>query len=473
MARNSTYGAIHEASATIPGALQLTGRAAIPSGLLLLAGPPGSGKTMYCRQFLEDGLLDGNYAICVNSDMSKRRFTSMLAGAPVDRLEFIELHSQCKKTALTSALAQIRAIVRERRGARLRVVVDSLTHMSVLCGERQTTKFVGGLSTILREAGAEAIFTLTTYRRRIDGELSSLVDGILEMRLDDQDILCRSARLRSLKGLRHNPVWVGFTITETGGIAFGPALQAKAIMNCVICGKQINGTPLMDFDLAFDSKVCIETYKKLAGIYGPAISEAGLPSEVLNVSFFFTDIVGLSDPSLSVEKQIQKIQVLNNMIASCDAFKATPKEKRIILPTGDGMAIGFMLSPELPLELAVQLHHKLRAYNAKGAPEDGINVRIGLGSGPIFIVADINNNQNIWGPGIVIARRVMDAGDSGHILLAGRLAEELIALKDRYRQTVRPVCDYQIKHGQTIKLYSAYSYDFGNPGMPARLAEAH
>jgi KaiC/GvpD/RAD55 family RecA-like ATPase/class 3 adenylate cyclase len=456
----------------IPGILELAGRATIPKSVLLLAGPPGAGKTMYCRQFIADGLFAGDHCICVNSDMSERRFTSMLSGVPMENLEFIELHSYCRKVALSSALSQIQSAVKGLDGAPLRVVADSLTHMSVLCGERQVLKFARDLSLLLREAGAVAIFTLTTYRRRVDGELGSLVDGVLEMKLDDRDALCRSARLRSVRGLRHNPAWVSFTITETGDIAFDQTLRAKTVLNCVMCGKAINGAPLMDFDLAFDSKMCMETYKKLAGIYGQAISDAGLPSEVLNVSFFFTDIVGLSDPSLSVEKQIQKIQVLNGTIASCDAFLAAPKEKKIVLPTGDGVAIGF-LNPELPLELAVQLHRKLRTYNAKSLPEDRVNVRIGLGSGPIFIVADINSNQNIWGPGIIVARRVMDAGDSGHILIAGTLAEELMALKDGYRQIIRPVCDYQIKHGQTIKLYSAHSYDFGNPKMPARAAEAH
>jgi KaiC/GvpD/RAD55 family RecA-like ATPase/class 3 adenylate cyclase len=461
-----------QASQQIPGIFELAGRATIPKGVLLLAGPPGVGKTMYCRQFIADGLIGGDCCICINSDMSERRFASMLAGVPTSNLKFIELHSYCKKVALSAALSQIQNAIKEQKGVPLRVVADSLTHMSVLYGEKQTIKFARDLSLLLKQADAEAIFTLTTYSRRIDGELSSLVDGVLEMKLDDSDALCRSARLRSVKGLRHSLAWANFTITEAGDIAFDQTLYAKTVLNCIMCGKAIKGAPLMDFDLAFDSRICMETYKKLAGIYGPAISEAGLPSEVLNVSFFFTDIVGLSDPLLSVEKQIHKIQVLNGMIASCDAFRATQKEKKIVLPTGDGMAIGFLLSPELPLELAVQLHRQLRAYNAKKSPEDRINVRIGLGSGPIFIVADINNNQNIWGPGIIIARRVMDAGDSGHILIAGRLAEELMALKDEYRQVIKPVCDHQIKHGQTVKLYSAHSYDFGNPKMPAR-AEVH
>ena len=100
-----------------------------------------------------------------------------------------------------------------------------------------------------------------------------------------------------------------------------------------------------------------------------------------------------------------------------------------------------------------------------------IGVRIGLSSGPVFIVNDINNSQNVWGPGIILARRVMDVGDNLHILLADRLAEELIALKDDYRVTIKYLCEYQIKHGQTIKLFNAYSEEFGNSNLPARIAD--
>jgi hypothetical protein len=172
---------------------------------------------------------------------------------------------------------------------------------------------------------------------------------------------------------------------------------------------------------------------------------------------------------------MEKIERLNNMIYSCDAFKKAT-EKKIILPTGDGMAIGFMLNPELPLQLSIQLHKELYKYNnqsKKISEEDIIGVRIGLATGPVFVVSDINNNQNIWGPGIILARRVMDLGDSGHILIADILAEQLIALKDEYRVMIKPVGNYQIKHGQIIKMYSAYSQGFGNADLPAKFPKSN
>jgi class 3 adenylate cyclase len=135
------------------------------------------------------------------------------------------------------------------------------------------------------------------------------------------------------------------------------------------------------------------------------------------------------------------------------------------------MAIGFLSSSEVPLELSIQLHHKIYEYNQqKYHTSDSLGVRIGLGSGPVFTVSDLNNVQNIWGPGIILARRVMDAGDNGHILIAEKLAEELISLKDEYRRVINLISNkYRIKHGQEIKLYSAYSDDFGNPQIPARV----
>jgi class 3 adenylate cyclase len=113
----------------------------------------------------------------------------------------------------------------------------------------------------------------------------------------------------------------------------------------------------------------------------------------------------------------------------------------------------------------------LKKYNSHTNKQDGsfLDVRIGLASGSVFIVNDVNSNQNIWGPGIIFARRVMDVGDGGHILLAGPLAESLLALDDKYRGMINLLGDYQVKHGQIIKVYSAYTpNEFGNSAIPGR-----
>jgi hypothetical protein len=289
----------------------------------------------------------------------------------------------------------------------------------------------------------------------------------MEMQTEDRKgVLTRKIRLVSIKGVHHRPSWVHFKISDDGVISF---FDESSSLTCTLCGKAIMGTPILYSDFSFDSQACLETYRKLTGVYGQTISDIGLPSEVINANFFFVDIVSLSDPWLPVKNQIERIEILNKMIGSCETYSGTPKDKKIVLPTGDGMAIGFLFNPESPLQLSGELHRKLRNYNRSKFNEDIMGVRIGLSSGPVFIVSDINNNQNVWGPGIVLARRVMDIGDSFHILLTDKIAEELIGLKDEYRNTIKYLAEYQIKHGQRIRLYSAFSTEFGNPDPPSKL----
>ncbi|MGH9876572.1 MAG: hypothetical protein ACRD5H_02960 [Nitrososphaerales archaeon] len=105
--------------------------------------------------------------------------------------------------------------------------------------------------------------------------------------------------------------------------------------------------------------------------------------ELTYAYFFFTDIVGLSDPRIPTKRQIKKIEALTNLITSCEAFKKTEPSLMLYLPTGDGMAIGFLSGPELPLMLAVDLHKRLREYNMGKFPEEVLRIRIGMSDGPV------------------------------------------------------------------------------------------
>jgi hypothetical protein len=189
---------------------------------------------------------------------------------------------------------------------------------------------------------------------------------------------------------------------------------------------------------------------------------------LIHAHFFFVDVVGLSDPAMSVKTQVKKIEVLNKSIAECDAYRLTPQDAMLILPTGDGMAIGFLQGPELPLKLAIELHQKFAKYNRSKIPSEIIRVRIGLHSGNVFIVNDLRNNKDLWGPGIILARRVMDFGDDSHILLSPRMAEDLRELSDEYKMMIKPVHDFIIKHNQTMLIYSAYGRGFGNSKPPTK-----
>jgi hypothetical protein len=199
----------------------------------------------------------------------------------------------------------------------------------------------------------------------------------------------------------------------------------------------------------------------------PPRRESGF-SSLIHANFFFVDIVGLSDPSMSTKTQIKKIEVLNKVISETEVYQSTPKESILTLPTGDGMCLGFLQGPELPLHLAVQLQEKLTKYNTGKIPSETVRARIGLHSGNCFVVKDIRGQDNVWGPGIILARRVMDFGDDNHILLSPRLADDLRELSDEYRKIIKPVHDFTIKHGQTILVYSAYGDGFGNPKHPSK-----
>ncbi|HKH85545.1 MAG TPA: ATPase domain-containing protein [Nitrososphaera sp.] len=490
----------------IPG-IYLPFRSTGPKVLLLL-GPSGVGKTMYCRQFLLEGLLKGDKCIFISTDLSRRQFNLLFSNVEtrniLDRMDFINpcddislpynkeraISGKRLANAILSALEhslEIRGTSEKNNNNNdvgstskpVRLVIDSMTHTFLLLGERMLIEFVMDLTRVLKGLNVTALLALTASSgdQRMLSDLGSIVDGNIEMRLkeDSNDMTIRSIRVRHLKGVYYDPKWTNFKISSNGTIIFRNAhsssLGTPAEVTCALCAKPIIGTPFVESDFIFDSKECMEMYHRLESAYGSKISDTGLPSVAFHASFFFIDIVGLSDPTLSVKRQVQKIQILNELIHSCDSFRKASTGKKVILPTGDGTAIGFLSNPEIPLELSIQLHHKMRAYNQQKYNEELIGVRIGLGSGPVFTVSDLNNVQNIWGPGIILARRVMDAGDNGHILIAEKLAEELISLKDEYRSVINLISNkYKLKHGQEIKLYSAYSNDFGNPRIPTKVS---
>jgi hypothetical protein len=196
------------------------------------------------------------------------------------------------------------------------------------------------------------------------------------------------------------------------------------------------------------------------------MKEIKVPVSLIYAHFIFTDIAGIS--SIPVEQQIQKIKKLSQIVESCEIMKNVDPSSMIILPVGDGICIGFLQGPELPLMLAIELHSKIKEHNKNKPPEEQLGIRIGLNDGPVYVVRDIMGDQNIWGPGIIIARRVMDIGDKGHILVSQRMAETLRELSDEYKMLIKPLHDYTFKHGLTMLLYSIYGNGIGNPATPTK-----
>ena len=203
---------------------------------------------------------------------------------------------------------------------------------------------------------------------------------------------------------------------------------------------------------------------------GPARKQVEVPKDLIHAAFFFVDIVGLSDPSMSTGTQTNKIKMLNKFIKESNVLENSLQEELIILPTGDGMFIGFIDGLEQPLKLAIELQEKIHDYN-KDKPTKSfeiIEVRIGCHVGNVFLVEDISGTRNVWGPGIIMARRVMDLGDANHILLTEEMAQGIMEINEGYKKFIFPLHDYQIKHGQTILLYSMVSETIGNPKRPTK-----
>ena len=191
-----------------------------------------------------------------------------------------------------------------------------------------------------------------------------------------------------------------------------------------------------------------------------------IDDDLIYAAFFFVDIVGLSNPVLSTETQRTKIKILNETITNCKTFFDSSGDDLLILPTGDGMVIGFQMGLEQPLTLALEVHKKLAIYNKKATGIEKIEVRIGCHIGHIFVVNDVNGNTNMWGPGAIMARRIMDLGDSNHILLSSDMANDLIEVSQDYEKILHPLQNFGIKHGENLMIYSVFGDGFGNSAIP-------
>jgi class 3 adenylate cyclase len=176
----------------------------------------------------------------------------------------------------------------------------------------------------------------------------------------------------------------------------------------------------------------------------------------------FIDIVGYS--TLLTDEQSEALQELNQIVRNTEAAReAEATGQLIILPTGDGMALVFTGSVEGPAECALELSQALRA-------QPSLPVRMGIHSGPVQYIKDANARENISGVGINIARRVMDCGDAGHILVSKRFADDL-AQHRRWQRYLHELGDVEVKHGVVVSLVNLYAETIGNPAPPACVAK--
>src|SRR5213596_415361 len=172
------------------------------------------------------------------------------------------------------------------------------------------------------------------------------------------------------------------------------------------------------------------------------------------------DVVGYS--KLLVNEQIELLQELNHIVRSTECFRAAEtKGKLIRVSTGDGMALLFFHSPEEPVRCALEISRTLQEH-------PHIQLRMGVHSGPVNQVTDVNDKTNIAGSGINVAQRVMDCGDAGHILLSGHIAEDLTHYR-HWQPYLHDLGECEVKHGLRLHLVNLYKDNLGNPHLPDKL----
>src|SRR5437870_1612495 len=177
----------------------------------------------------------------------------------------------------------------------------------------------------------------------------------------------------------------------------------------------------------------------------------------------FIDIIGYS--KLLINEQSEQIQELKEIVRGTEQFRLAEAEGKLLrLPTGDGGALVFRNSPEAPVMCALEISKELKKH-----PE--LRVRMGIHSGPVNEVTDLNEQANIAGAGINIAQRVMDCGDAGHILLSKRVADDLEQYP-RWRSLLHDLGDCEVKHGARVSVVNLYTDDLGNPELPEKFKQA-
>ena len=173
----------------------------------------------------------------------------------------------------------------------------------------------------------------------------------------------------------------------------------------------------------------------------------------------FVDIVGYS--KLSINDQHAAVDELNKIVRAAEQFQRADAANRLLkIPTGDGMVLVFYASPEAPAQCAVEISRVLREHPR-------LQVRMGIHSGPISGVADVNERANLTGAGINMAKRVMDCGDAGHILLSKHVAEDLEEY-EKWRPLLHDLGSCEVKHGVRVSVVNLYNDQFGNANVPQK-----
>ncbi len=202
----------------------------------------------------------------------------------------------------------------------------------------------------------------------------------------------------------------------------------------------------------------MEVCKRVNAQDTPAEPTPDLQLEIAHL--LLIDVVGYS--KLLVNEQIELLQELKQIVRSTECFRAAEARGELIrVPTGDGMALVFFHSPEEPARCALEISRALQDHPS-------IQLRMGVHSGPVNRVTDVNEKTNIAGSGINVAQRVMDCGDAGHILLSAHVAEDLAEYR-HWQPHLHDLGECEVKYGLRLHLFNLYKDGLGNPQVPEKL----
>jgi CHASE2 domain-containing sensor protein/class 3 adenylate cyclase len=177
----------------------------------------------------------------------------------------------------------------------------------------------------------------------------------------------------------------------------------------------------------------------------------------------FIDIVAYS--KLAIDQQKEVVQQLNHYVRDSEQFRrADTAGKLIRMPTGDGVALAFFTSPDAPVRCAIEVSKAVRNSSA-------LQLRMGIHSGPVDQLSDVNERSNLAGTGINMAQRIMNCGDAGHILLSQCVADDLVQYT-RWRSQLHELGEVELKHGVRVSVFNLYTDEVGNPEVPQKLRQA-
>lgn len=262
-------------------------------GSLVLIGPPGSGKSVYCQQFLGGAVESGSPGVYAFTDDPLARVQEGLAllGFDVDRLaksgglRFLDLRSVTEEKPDQigirgwlkgpSGKHPLAEVANRIEGSlanldRPILVVDTMTTLLLRSGEEEFLRFLEALLAQLKTAAVMSLFSLTPsgHSEKATSLIRSLFDGVLELKLDESTgSMRRLLRVFSLKGTPHKSDWLSFSISNEGLTVEEP-LQAR----CALCSRPIGIEPIK-YEVSgqvmyFDSRECFTNYRKLKSVYG-------------------------------------------------------------------------------------------------------------------------------------------------------------------------------------------------------------